>query len=107
MYTRTAHESGQAFGASPFVRSSNGILWGDTVNTASRMESHGVSGCVQITRRTYAALSEKAGFESRGIIEVKGKGPMEVFVARGLAARARLPPCHSSRAGAKARAEGE
>ncbi len=61
-------------------------LWGDTVNTASRMESHGVPGCVQITRETYAALSDRAGFESRGIIQVKGKGEMEVFLARGQAA---------------------
>ncbi len=57
-------------------------LWGDTVNTASRMESHGLPGAVQITQATHEALSDPGIFESRGMIEVKGMGPMEVFVSR-------------------------
>ena len=51
-------------------------LWGDTVNMASRMESQGVSGCIQVTERTYQRLSNRFVLEERGVIEVKGKGPM-------------------------------
>lgn len=56
-------------------------LWGDTVNTASRMESHGLPGQIQVTQRAAAALAS-AGFltRARGTIEVKGKGPMETFL---------------------------
>ena len=56
-------------------------LWGDTVNTASRMESHGLPGQIQVTERVAADLTA-AGFalRSRGTIEVKGKGSMETFL---------------------------
>jgi class 3 adenylate cyclase len=60
-------------------------LWGDTVNTASRMESHGVVDAVQISRATLDRLSaDRAGFaiEPRGMIEIKGKGPLEAFLVR-------------------------
>jgi class 3 adenylate cyclase len=60
-------------------------LWGDTVNTASRMESHGVADAVQISRATLDRLSANAsGFEiePRGTIEIKGKGPLEAFLVR-------------------------
>jgi guanylate cyclase len=60
-------------------------LWGDTVNTASRMESHGVADAIQISRATLDRLGpDAAGFaiEPRGTIEVKGKGPLEVFLVR-------------------------
>jgi adenylate cyclase len=49
-------------------------LWGDTVNTASRMESHGVAGCIQVTARTYERLRDGYRFERRGPVRVKGKG---------------------------------
>ena len=49
-------------------------LWGDTVNTASRMESSGVPGCIQVTERTYRRLRDGYRFERRGPIQVKGKG---------------------------------
>ncbi len=55
-------------------------LWGDAVNTASRMESHGVVGRVQISAATYALVKDKFQCESRGVIEVKGKGPMETYL---------------------------
>ncbi len=55
-------------------------LWGDTVNTASRMESHGKPGCIQVTSTTYQLLQEKYIFESRGAIEVKGKGLMNTYL---------------------------
>ncbi len=54
-------------------------LWGDAVNTASRMESHGVAGRVQITQATYELIRNDFECESRGIVHVKGKGPMEVW----------------------------
>jgi class 3 adenylate cyclase len=49
-------------------------LWGDTVNTASRMESHGVPGRIQVTEATYRRLRDRFQFEDRGEIEIKGKG---------------------------------
>ncbi|MEG4342370.1 adenylate/guanylate cyclase domain-containing protein [Microcoleus sp. A003_D6] len=55
-------------------------LWGDTVNTASRMESHSLPGCIQVTTTTYQLLREKYLFESRGAIEVKGKGKMNTYL---------------------------
>jgi adenylate cyclase len=54
-------------------------LWGDTVNTASRMESHGVSGRIQITDSIRQRLSEPFIFEERGTIDVKGKGEMHTW----------------------------
>ncbi len=57
-------------------------LWGDTVNTASRMESHGVAGRVQMTQATRRKLGEPFLFEERGIIEAKGIGDLHaVFLA--------------------------
>ena len=54
-------------------------LWGDAVNTASRMESHGTSGRIQITRATKELLDLEFVCEPRGAIEVKGKGEMEAW----------------------------
>ncbi|MEP6758471.1 MAG: adenylate/guanylate cyclase domain-containing protein [Actinomycetota bacterium] len=58
-------------------------LWGDTVNTASRMESHGVPGQIQLTERAAAALDGAFELSPRGPIEVKGKGSMETFFLVG------------------------
>lgn len=58
-------------------------LWGDTVNTASRMESHGISGCIQVTQATYERLRDDYLLEERGLIQVKGKGEMEVHLLIG------------------------
>jgi adenylate cyclase len=57
-------------------------LWGDTVNVASRMESHGVPGAVQITEATAKALNGAFDLEAVGVIEVRGKGPMPTFLVR-------------------------
>lgn len=59
-------------------------LWGDTVNIASRMESHGLVGSIQVSEVTYQLLGEKYSFVSRGEIEVKGKGktPTYLLVAK-------------------------
>jgi class 3 adenylate cyclase/HAMP domain-containing protein len=58
-------------------------LWGDTVNTASRMESHGVAGRVHVSHTTYDLLREEFEFEARGTIEIKGKGPMQTYLLVG------------------------
>lgn len=54
-------------------------LWGDAVNVASRMESHGEPGEIQISRRTYDMLKGEFVCEPRGRIAVKGKGEMETW----------------------------
>ncbi|GEM_PF-6913835 len=54
-------------------------LWGDTVNTASRMESQGTAGFIQITRTTYDLIKDDFICEPGGIINVKGKGEMKVW----------------------------
>lgn len=58
-------------------------LWGDTVNTASRMESHGIPGEIQVSPPTYELLRAKYLFEERGTIEIKGKGPMKTYLLKG------------------------
>jgi class 3 adenylate cyclase/putative methionine-R-sulfoxide reductase with GAF domain len=62
-------------------------LWGDTVNTASRMESHGLAGKVHVHESTYLALRGRHTFEPRGIIDVKGLGAMSTYFLIG-----RAPP---------------
>ncbi len=58
-------------------------LWGDAVNTASRMESTGVIGEIQVTESTYERIRDLFDLESRGEVEVKGKGPMPTWFLRG------------------------
>lgn len=58
-------------------------LWGDTVNTASRMESHGVIGRVQCTREVVELLQERYVFESRGEVNIRGKGRLDVWLLVG------------------------
>lgn len=58
-------------------------VWGDTVNTASRMESHSLPGRIQVSAATRAALGERFKLERRGLIEVKGKGMMETYFLNG------------------------
>ena len=57
-------------------------LWGDTVNLAARMESGGLPNSIQVTRRVYETLKDEFVFESRGEIEVKGKGSVEAWLLR-------------------------
>ncbi|MEP7049246.1 MAG: adenylate/guanylate cyclase domain-containing protein [Pseudomonadota bacterium] len=71
-------------------------VWGDTVNTASRMESHGEPGMIHVTDETRALLKDMYELESRGEITVKGKGVMRTwFLIRhfpdGNAAQTQLP----------------
>jgi class 3 adenylate cyclase len=55
-------------------------LWGDSVNTASRMESHGIPGEIQVTEATRSLLDGQFTFIDRGLIDIKGKGPMQTYL---------------------------
>ncbi|MFL6416451.1 MAG: adenylate/guanylate cyclase domain-containing protein [Bryobacteraceae bacterium] len=55
-------------------------LWGDTVNMASRMESTGISGAIQVGRGVYEQLQGRYAFEARGEVEIKGKGLIETWL---------------------------
>jgi guanylate cyclase len=65
------------------VRKPQYDVWGDTVNAASRMESHGIPSGIQVTRATYELIRGEFCCEPRGLIEVKGMGPMEVWFLTG------------------------
>jgi class 3 adenylate cyclase len=67
-------------------------LWGDTVNIASRMESHGIPGSIQVTEATYNRLKNQYVFEDRGLISVKGKGEMNCYLLKGEKKRHELKP---------------
>jgi adenylate cyclase len=58
-------------------------LWGDTVNLASRMESNGVPGRVQVAEATWRLLRDRYAFEERGVIKVKGKGEVRAWLLVG------------------------
>jgi guanylate cyclase len=68
-------------------------LWGDAVNTASRMESHGTSGRIQITRVTKELLEDEFVCEPRGTIPVKGKGEIEAWYLVGRRVDPAAEPC--------------
>jgi class 3 adenylate cyclase len=76
---RTGINSGPAvagvIGARKFIYD----VWGDTVNTASRMESHGVPGRIHVTEPVYRRLNDRFVFEERGLVDVRGKGPMPTW----------------------------
>ncbi len=55
-------------------------LWGDTVNIASRMESHGVPGAIQVSQAVVAHLDDSYRFEARGTVKIKGKGEMYTYL---------------------------
>ena len=58
-------------------------VWGDAVNIASRMESHGVAGRVQVSERTRRLLGEAFALEQRGAIDVEGRGEMQTWFVTG------------------------
>ena len=55
-------------------------LWGDAVNIASRMESHGIAGGIQVTTATYELLKEQYSFWHRGKIYIKGRGELDTYM---------------------------
>ena len=58
-------------------------LWGDTVNTASRMESHGIPGRIHVSGTTHALLGDRYTFGEPQVTDVKGKGSVETYLLRG------------------------
>lgn len=58
-------------------------LWGDAVNLASRMESHGVANCIQVSQHTYQQLQQHYKFIARGPISIKGRGKMNTYLYYG------------------------
>jgi len=63
-------------------------LWGDAVNVASRMESSGSEGAIQVTRGTYERIKDQFVCEARGTVNLKGKGPIEIWHVVGETAAA-------------------
>ena len=72
-------------------------LWGDAVNTASRMESHGTPGRIQITGATYELIADEFECEPRGTITVKGKGEVETWYLIGHRSTTAIPVSRRSR----------
>jgi class 3 adenylate cyclase len=58
-------------------------LWGDAVNAASRMESHGIPDMIQVTRRAYEHLNHHYRFQQREPVDVKGKGRTVPYLLMG------------------------
>jgi class 3 adenylate cyclase/HAMP domain-containing protein len=58
-------------------------LWGDTVNIASRMESHGIAGRIHISEATFECLRASFQCEHRGIVDIRGKGAMRTYLLMG------------------------
>ena len=58
-------------------------VWGDTVNTASAMESHGIPNEIQVSKASFLRLFDRFVLDPRGLVDIKGKGPMETFFLRG------------------------
>ena len=59
-------------------------LWGNTVNVASRMESSGTPGRIQISTQTAELLDDTFALESRGLVQAKGLGEVATFYVNGL-----------------------
>jgi class 3 adenylate cyclase len=58
-------------------------IWGETVNTASRLESHGQAGRIAVSAETYRRLHQSHEFEPRGVINLRGSGPVESWFLQG------------------------
>lgn len=74
----TGHAIAGVIGTKKFVYD----LWGDTVNVASRMESYGIAGCIQVSEATYQLLRNKYQLEQRSAINIKGKGEMITYLLK-------------------------
>jgi class 3 adenylate cyclase len=78
-------------------------LWGDTVNTASRMESHAPPGAIQVTERTYRRLEDGFVLEQRTGVAVKGKGEMRTYILLGERPELSVAGTRSKKFGVKVR----
>ena len=58
-------------------------VWGDTVNTASRMESSGIPGEIQVSEYTYTTLSSHFRFKEKRMVDIKGKGQIRTYTLHG------------------------
>ena len=58
-------------------------IWGDAVNTASRMESQGTPDRIQVSGVTWRQIRDRFELEPHGVVEIRGKGPMETYILRG------------------------
>jgi adenylate cyclase len=67
-------------------------LWGDTVNIASRMESEGIPGAIQVSAATYELIKDDYDCDARGMIPVKGKGEMATYLLRARREAPRAAP---------------
>jgi adenylate cyclase len=58
-------------------------VWGDTVNTASRMQTHGLPACIQVTANVYEQLRDSYTFQEREAVDIKSKGPTTTYLLVG------------------------
>ena len=77
MTIRVGMHAGPGIGGVIGLRKFAYDVWGDTVNVASRMESHGLPGRIQVTAETAERLRDRYEFERRGLVDVKGKGSVD------------------------------
>jgi class 3 adenylate cyclase len=70
-------------------------LWGDTVNTAARMESHGIPDAIQVTEDVYETLRDRYSFTPRGPVQIRGKGEMSTYLLEARIAKAVSSSLHS------------
>src|SRR6476661_2946686 len=66
-------------------------VWADTVNTAARMEANGSPDRIQVTEAVYRRLHQAYAFEQREIIDIKGKGLMQIYFLLGRSCRGKVP----------------
>ncbi len=78
-------------------------LWGDAVNMASRMESHGTPGQIQVSRATYELLRDEFRLEPRGTVAIKGKGDVATWYLVGARTTGQAPTADAPAAAATAR----
>ncbi len=83
MQIRIGINSGPAVAGATGSKKYSYDLWGDTVNTASRMESQGVPNGIQVSSNTFRKLRGKYRFAQRGFIDVKGEGVMDTYLLLG------------------------